>query len=87
MFHVKRGRASAPCPIERQAGRAPRWGDKRAEESGHRLETDALSSPRQLDCIPVHASLPATWRSGAAIAPSVIMAMPVDWRCRPKAVV
>ena len=24
MFHVKRGRASAPCPIERQAGRAPR---------------------------------------------------------------
>lgn len=23
MFHVKRGRESAPCPIERQAGWAP----------------------------------------------------------------
>ena len=79
MFHVKPGGESVPCSIERHAGWASRRGDKRAEDSGHRMEIDAQSSIRQRDYVPVDASPPATWQSGSAMAPSVVTAMPVDW--------
>ena len=79
MFHVKPGGDSVPCSIERHAGWASRRGDKRAEDSGHRMEIDAQSSIRQRDYVPVDASSPATWQSGSAMAPSVVTAMPVDW--------
>jgi len=81
MFHVKPGGESFPCSIERHAGWASRQGDKRAEDSGHRMEIDAQSSIRQRDYVPVDASSPATWQSGSAMAPSVVTAMPVDWDC------
>ena len=63
MFHVKPGGESVPCSIERHAGWASRRGDKRAEDSGHRMEIDAQSSLRRLDYVPVDASRPAMrWR-------------------------
>ena len=52
MFHVKPGGKSLPCSIERHAGWASRRGDKRAEDSGHRMEIDAQSSIRQRDYVP-----------------------------------
>src|SRR6478752_6128973 len=74
MFHVKPGGESFPCAMERHAGWGPRQGDKRAEDSGSRMEIGAQSSLRQLDYVPVDASRPATWQSGDAMAPSVVTA-------------